>query len=577
MIDALTSLAFSIYSGKGIYAILLGSGASRSAEIPTGWEVTMDLVRQVATIQKESCDPNPESWYVNKFEKSPDYSDLLEQLAKTSAERTTVLSSYFEPTQVDRENGWKLPTEAHKQIASLVAKGYIRVILTTNFDRLIEQALEAEGVVPTVISTTDAIRGAMPLQHATCTVLKVHGDYRDTRFKNTEEELSVYPEGLNRLLDRILDEYGILVCGWSATWDSALRQAFLRSPNRRFSTVWASKGEPSSLAQDLIKFRQANVINISSADDFFSELANKIEALERFHAPHPLSAELAISLTKRFLGKPEFRIDLMDFVSAEVESQMVKLNQDPFFNANQGTIQEYGDALIRIERSLNILLNILVTGILYDQHQYAEVWRKAVTRMLDIAATKRGTLLCGIGVYPASLLFYAEGIAACYIGDYRLLKLLFTSKTSIERDVRGEKTAVTNHVIALNALNGENLNTLAQTRLHVPASERVFSTLRGHFCSMLPDDVEFADAFDRFEYLLALSYIVNRDEGNWGPIGRFGYRNRYSGQHISLVLDAERLREGANWGPIAQGLFDDVTYKKANAEFREFFSHYNFF
>jgi hypothetical protein len=31
----------SIYSNKGVFALLLGSGISRSAGIPTGWEVVL--------------------------------------------------------------------------------------------------------------------------------------------------------------------------------------------------------------------------------------------------------------------------------------------------------------------------------------------------------------------------------------------------------------------------------------------------------------------------------------------------------------------------------------------------------
>lgn len=46
--DPLTQLAFSLYENKGVFAVLLGSGLSRSAEIPTGWEITPDLVRRVA-------------------------------------------------------------------------------------------------------------------------------------------------------------------------------------------------------------------------------------------------------------------------------------------------------------------------------------------------------------------------------------------------------------------------------------------------------------------------------------------------------------------------------------------------
>jgi hypothetical protein len=39
--DPLTQLAFSVYENKGVFAVLLGSGLSRAAEIPTGWEITL--------------------------------------------------------------------------------------------------------------------------------------------------------------------------------------------------------------------------------------------------------------------------------------------------------------------------------------------------------------------------------------------------------------------------------------------------------------------------------------------------------------------------------------------------------
>lgn len=39
------------------------------------------------------------------------------------------------------------------RIARLVAAGHVRVIITTNFDRLIENALREHGVEPTVIAS----------------------------------------------------------------------------------------------------------------------------------------------------------------------------------------------------------------------------------------------------------------------------------------------------------------------------------------------------------------------------------------------------------------------------------------
>ena len=53
----------------------------------------------------------------------------------------------------------------------------------------------------------------------------MHGDYLDTRIRNSPAELDQYPPEFDQLLDRIFGEFGLVVCGWSAEWDSALRKA----------------------------------------------------------------------------------------------------------------------------------------------------------------------------------------------------------------------------------------------------------------------------------------------------------------------------------------------------------------
>jgi len=87
MIDPLLSLAFSIYSNEGGYASLVGSGMSRSAGIPTGWEIMIDLLRKMAQLTGENCEPDPAAWYMETFADEPNYSKMLDSLAKTSAER----------------------------------------------------------------------------------------------------------------------------------------------------------------------------------------------------------------------------------------------------------------------------------------------------------------------------------------------------------------------------------------------------------------------------------------------------------------------------------------------------------
>jgi len=197
-----------------------------------------------------------DTWFRAQFGCEPSYSDLLEQLAISPAERTAALARYFEPGEHEDGPGAQ-PTAAHLAIAKMVKRGYFKVILTTNFNRLLERALEAEGVSPTILSTPDAVNGATPLAHSTCTIIKLHGDYRDARLRNTVTELSAYDEVTRKLLDRVLDDYGLIVSGWSATWDVTLRQAILGAPNRRFTTVWTYVSGLSEEAEALIHARVA--------------------------------------------------------------------------------------------------------------------------------------------------------------------------------------------------------------------------------------------------------------------------------------------------------------------------------
>ena len=358
MIDPVHSLAFSIQANRGVYAVLVGSGVSRAAKIPTGWEVTLDLIRKLAKLYDEECDPDPAHWYLKKFGKEADYSDLLDALAKTPAERQQLLRVYWEPNDQERAEGEKQPTGAHRAIATLAARGYVRIILTTNFDRLVETALADEGIVPTILSSPDQVLGALPLIHTQCCVFKVHGDYLDTRIRNTSAELDRYPPEFDQLLDRIFDEFGLIVCGWSAEWDGALRSAIARAPSRRFTTYWAARGKPNDSAQQLISHRRAQVIPIEAADVFFQTLQQQVESIEEFSRPHPLSTEAAVSSLKRYIAEPRYRIQLSDLIDKTV-GRIVEVTSDEAFSvqdSSQPTTESVTARVRRYEAACSTLL-----------------------------------------------------------------------------------------------------------------------------------------------------------------------------------------------------------------------------
>lgn len=315
--DPTTRLAFSMHENQGVYAVLIGSGLSRSARIPTGWEITVELIRRAGLAAGVPEQEDWAKWYLDTTGKEPNYSSLLEDLAQTQAERRAIIQGFLEPTEQEVEEGVKIPTPAHKAIAEMVRSGHIRVIITTNFDRLMENALRDVGMEPTVVSSLDGLSGAEPITHSKCYILKIHGDYKDARILNTEGELGSYAPEIDSQLDRILDEFGLIIAGWSGEWDDALRAAFLRAPNRRYPTFWLSRGKLGDRAQQLVTHRKAVTVGITGADSFFEALQLKLHTLVESNQRNPASVDLLVAMAKRFVAKPEFRIQLDDLISAE--------------------------------------------------------------------------------------------------------------------------------------------------------------------------------------------------------------------------------------------------------------------
>ena len=573
MIDTLNSLAFSMQANPGVYALLLGSGVSRSAQIPTGWEITLDLVSKLAAAQGEGDvrSLDPEDWYREKFGKDPDYSDLLDELARTPAERQQLIRGYLEPTEKERADGLKVPTPAHMAIARLVAQGYIRVVITTNFDRLMEMALESVGVVPTVISTEDQANGAMPLIHQRCCVFKVHGDYLDTRIRNTEAELNAYPEAFNQLLDRVLDEFGLIVCGWSAAWDPALRKAIERSKSRRFSHYWATRGDPTLEAKGLIEHRQGYHVKISAADSFFSKLAEQVQAISEVSRQNPVSVKMKVAALKKYLADPVNRIRLDDLISDEV-SHILEITSGSDFDIvghPQLDKNSFTHRVRAYEAACEGLIAMAAVGGYWAEEWHYPIWKKALSRLGFMSEMGGGHSGNGIWYslkrYPATLLLYALGISALKAGDKGISLLSLLLSTELLNEGRDDKKAV-------EVLPPIFLFLGQQTRLSglldgmegqkLPLNEWLLRLLYPFFKVSCISQKEFRDQFDRLEILIAICFRSGDFEGLIGrgvvALGLFAWHDMFDPlgclyPHIEQ-MDSVLARDGEGAVYIVSGL-----------------------
>ena len=358
-------------------------------------------------------------------------------------------------------------------------------------------------------------------------MVKLHGDYRDPRIRNTRAELGCYDEEVDQLLDRIFDEFGLVVCGWSAAWDAALRNALYRARSRRFTTYWATHGHVEEDAQRLINHRKAELIPIKDADKFFTTLQEGVQSLHEFARPHPLSTEAAVASLKRYLSEPRHRIRFSDLVDDIVERVVETTSGDPFAMDHPTPDTVSVTARVRrYEAVCSMLLAVAPVAGMWLEEEHVAVWQRALSRLGSNPAAGGKTYWLTLRTYPATLLLYALGIGAIEAGRLHFLGRLL--ETPIRDHNHKSVPAVQvlpplclfDDVRAMRILEGMD-------KRKMPLNDWLYNGLRTHTMRVVPDEARYEFIFDQFEMLVALNYIhLDQQEryGHWAPLGAFSYR-----------------------------------------------------
>lgn len=525
MDNQIISAAYTTYINKGAFALLLGSGTSRNAGIPTGWDITLNLVKQVALLNKETIHELPDEWYVNKFKEDLDYSNLLGKLTTTQEERINLLRPFIEPTEDEFNEGLKRPTKAHGQIAQLVRLGYIKVILTTNFDRLMENALKDIGIEPTVISNPKHIDNSIPLIHSKITVIKINGDYLDTGFLNLKSELEKYDSELEKLMNYVFENFGLITCGWSAKWDIALVNSLKSSNKFRFSNFYTHLNEPDTELTELSEFRRGHLIRIRDADNFFSELHEDILALETNNQQHPLSAKVALARLKKYVVKEEYIISIHELISNICDETLESVKSVPFPKPDMEGMNKVLNAYLQRFDTLSLLL---AEGVYWAKSYHDKIWIETIKKTGDIDHEQNRTgsyaVWSDIQYFPCLVSRYLVGVAAVSNSNFKLLNDLL----NIELHERYNSKNILEKTNPWEVIKSDHLNQMLGQRFPTPMSEVLYKYIRPYFKQFIPIDKEFDEIFDYYEFICAITFVKKSDQSDrgWGPIGRFGYRDR---------------------------------------------------
>lgn len=511
-------LASAVHAQPGVYALLLGSGISRTAGIKTGWEIVLDLVHKAAVAEDpddndshETAVGEPTTWWNEHGQGELGYSTLLQALATSPAARQGLLAKYFVPTDEEQQDGLKQPTAAHVAIAELAKLGWIKVILTTNFDRLTENALTTAGVPHQVIDRPEQIAASVPIGHDIVTVIKLHGDWTDLESRNTIDELEEYPEEWVSLLTRVFNEYGLLISGWSAEWDKALAK-LLESTPRRYPLYWDRRSSKKEDARRILNRLGGHVVDAVDADQLFAWLESALQALQRLAEP-PLETAMAIARLKRALPDPLRRIELRDMVLDKVAEVFKSLaDKVPTTARDWSTMDAYLDTMLEATKPL---LALLVHGVRYDDGTHTGLWVEALQSLLDGPPARTGGPIVQtveeLRNYPALLALRAMSIEAIRQGRDSVLLALLTIPRWDDPLHPGRSTVAADVLNMLNVIDHDFANRLPRWnggRWDFPPSHLLKAVLADLFSDHGVDWTTYEDLCHDVEYRTGLVQLL---------------------------------------------------------------------
>lgn len=584
-IEKLTTLASCISSSKGAYALLLGSGVSCSSGIPSVWEVEERLIQRLACLHGVKGEKDWHQWYKERYGEPAFYSSLLSALESTPTGRVKLMSPFFEPTEEERELGRKEPTKAHRAIAQLAKEGYIRVILTTNFDRLLEKALEAEGVTPQVISHEGDIEQVTPLVHSDRpTIVKINGDYMDCKFRNTTEELDEYPEEMKQYLQRIFEEYGLVTCGWSGNSDKGLVRILEDAPRSRYGSFFTYVGEETEVLKSLSLSRKGEAMLIKGADELFSELSVQVMAGKESAVRANMSQEVRIARVKKYLSSEQHAIDFADTIEqwcAEAYKQISEVARYNFQLAPEAFNHYLDIHLTAVTPLLEAAVLTVRWGKEWQVQLFGDVLIKLCTKEWRSGESYVSDTIYLHGLAPM-LLLNALGIACVKYQRFKELNTILSSTVSQENfSLYGHRTQL------LAILGGvywddNKWHELIGVNYIYPSSMFFLGHLRSLFKDCFTADSEYENVFYIWEHMKSLLYAYNKCYiiRFQAPLGdflrqRMTYRYECSrGEQIPYIQffeEADRLKD--DWEPIKQGMFEGsyASYKQIYDQAEEYY------
>lgn len=513
-VDPILPLSISIAEGERTYAFFLGSGISNKAGIPTGKKILRETIKLLYKMENEGLevkDEEVEEWFKESEYADWGYSEILEELYPSKEDRRNFLENFFLG---------KIPTESHHIIAEMVEKKLVKVIITTNFDRLMEQALEKKGIAYDVVSSEKDLLELKPREHSNCRIFKLHGDYQKFNIKNTKDELKKLEKGIFDEFKDILNSYGIVVIGYGGL-DNGVMNCFEKRNNPRYTLYWVSRESLNDKVEELIRQQNGKIIVRPSADELFRELFRKIDIYETHQTgetPEFLIQEVIEYLRvndyiglNEVLKKQKKVIETKYYEITQRTDEIYKSHEDfephtdikvePLYeepkinNSLEIPIKGY----IEFEKYVDILTAIGLILIEYGDVKYFKTLLKALNDIYDLPPLRNVDLkVSNMSKAAIHNIYYQWGACALKNENFSILKELVSYKMIIN-DLSYSK--IKSKEIWL-LLGGRNIETFDRD------SVKIFDYLKNSHKEKEFLNESFKNHMDYLKYIYQFNFIL---------------------------------------------------------------------
>jgi tetratricopeptide (TPR) repeat protein len=245
-------------------ALFLGAGASMQSDVPA----TRGMIRhfkneifkrhgkEFLTDAAGSKWLETQTWFKDD---ENEYCCLFEQCYPTEAKRRSYIESIIERKQ---------PSVGYIILANLIKLGFIKTIITTNFDSLISLACSNYTDIFPVVYSLGNFASEMAVSSERPRILKIHGDFLYSRLKNTTAELEEQDQNMKKQVQKILEEYdGLIIAGYSGNDHSVMKLIEQIPDGKTFYWCGLSENELSNRAIDLLNSKKGIFVKIEGFDE----------------------------------------------------------------------------------------------------------------------------------------------------------------------------------------------------------------------------------------------------------------------------------------------------------------------